>query len=242
MKKLSLLLVLAFLGTISFAQKTTKNQQYFDFATTFGKGQTSLAASYVYDWKLGKKKKFAIGIGGRLTSTFGTNNQFFTAGPANLTRGTSVPFVIMFSKQKIQNIDTLTVSSPSTTALNFTINLSYNLSSKLTAGFNIDAIGFTFGKKSSGVLVTNGNAQIESVAKPSSFNLLLTSDNDLGTLNSEFFVKYKLNNRWGVRAVFQHLFTEYKTTTIKQTAPDGTKVDRFRNINNNIGLGISYAL
>lgn len=242
MKRISLLSIAFFICVFSNAQKTAKKPQYFDFATTFGAGQSSIAASYVYDWQLGKKKKFAIGIGGRLTNSFGSNLEYTTAGPAKLTRGTNTPFAVVFAEQKSQNWDTLTVKNPFTSALNFTVNFSYNFSSKLSGGFNIDLIGLTVGSKSTAVLVTNGIAKTESVAKPTTFNLLLTGDNDLGTLNSEFFVKYKLNNRWALRGVFQYLFTEYNTTNIKQIAPDGTQVTRFRNKANNIGIGISYTL
>jgi len=70
--------------------------------------------------------------------------------------------------------------------------------------------------------------------------VLLTGDNDYGSLNSEFFLKYKLSQRWGVRAIYQFYFAEYKTKTIKQTAPDGTLVDRFRNKANTYGAGLSY--
>jgi len=69
---------------------------------------------------------------------------------------------------------------------------------------------------------------------------LLTGDNDYGSLNSEFFLKYKLSGRWDLRAVYQFFFAEYKTQTIKQIAPDGTEVDRFRNKANLFGLGVSY--
>ena len=56
----------------------------------------------------------------------------------------------------------------------------------------------------------------------------------------EFFVKYKIDNRWSLKTAYQFLFIEYKTETVKQRAPDGTLVDRFRNKANTLGLGVSY--
>jgi hypothetical protein len=54
---------------------------------------------------------------------------------------------------------------------------------------------------------------------------------------------YAINlSKWGVRAIYQFLFNEYKTTSIFQTAPDGTIVNRFRSKTNNLGIGISYTL
>jgi hypothetical protein len=52
---------------------------------------------------------------------------------------------------------------------------------------------------------------------------LLTGDNDIGSLNSEFFFKYKIDNRWGIKAVYQFYFAEYETRTVKQIAPTAQK-------------------
>ncbi len=83
---------------------------------------------------------------------------------------------------------------------------------------------------------------MEPAARPASFNLLLTGDHDLGSLNSEFFLHYQLNKTWGIRAIYEFLFVEYKTSSVRQIAPDGTIVDRFRNKVNTFGLGLSYHL
>ena len=129
---------------------------------------------------------------------------------------------------------------PFINALNATANLGYHFSDRFYGGINIDVLGFSFGRKSSAILTSNGNTATEPKAKPTAFNLLLTGDNDLGSLNSEFFLKYRIADKWSVKGVYQFLFAEYKTTSIYQTAPDGTTVDRFRNKANNFGVGVSY--
>ncbi len=204
-----------------------------------GSSRSTLALSYVHNWKLGKKQKWEAGLGARFTTAFGTKQEYTTA-PARLARGTTVPFVIVFAEQKIENWDTLTVQRPLVNSLNISANFGYNFSSQWSAGFNIDLIGFAFGRKTSAILTSNGITKTETAAKPASFNVLLTGDLDYGNLNSEFFIKYKLNNRWAVRGIYQFYFSEYKTTTIKQIAPDGTEVDRFRQKANNFGAGVSY--
>jgi hypothetical protein len=218
---------------------TTTRQQLADLAFTAGESQGSAAASYIHNWVIGKNKKWELGYGVRFTSYFGTKKDFITA-PARLARSTTFPFAIVFAQQLEKNFDTLSVQRPFTNSLNFSANVGYRLSKKLTGGFNIDLIGFTFGRTSAAVLTSNGVTQTEAAAKPSHFNLLLTGDNDLGSLNSEFFLRYQLNQRWYLRAVYQFLFVEYKTASVKQTAPDGTEVYRFRNKANNFGLGVSY--
>lgn len=236
-------LLIAILSAPVFSQvnKADKKDRFVDLAATIGSSRGAVAASYVYNWKLGKKKKWEAGIGARLTSSFGTKQEFTTA-PARLTRTTTIPFLIVFAGQKTENWDTLTVQRPWVNSLNATANFAYNFNSKWQAGFNIDLIGFAFGRTSAAVLSSNGITRTEPLAKVSNFNVLLTGDLDYGNLNSEFFLKYKLNDRWGVRAVYQFLFNEYKTTTIKQTAPDGTEVDRFRSKANNFGVAVSYQL
>ncbi len=230
-------------GTLLSANaQSSKNQaanRFADFSTVFGESETALSASYVYNWQLGKKKNWEAGLGLRLTSYFGQKKDFVTA-PANLARSTTAPFLIVFADQLTQNWDTLQVQRPFSNSLNLSGNFGYNFSKKLSVGFNIDIIGFTVGRTTSAVLTSNGVTKTEIAAKPSPFNLLLTGDNDLGSLNSEFFLKYRIDNHWAIKADYQFLFVEYTTTTIKQTAPDGTMVDRFRNKSNLLGVGVSY--
>lgn len=224
---------------ISQTEKLPSINSFIDLAGTVGESQGAAAASYVHNWRLGTKKKWEIGYGVRWTSYFGVKTDFTTA-PGRLARSTTFPFVIVFAGHETQNEDTLQAQRPFTNSINLSANFGYNFNSRWSAGFNIDVVGFTFGRTTSGILTSNGTSRTESSAKPAPFNILLTGDNDYGSLNSEFFLKYQLNSRWAVKADYQFIFVEYKTTTIKQTAPDGTMVDRFRNKANTFGVGVSY--
>ncbi|MEO8770229.1 MAG: hypothetical protein ABI402_09100 [Ferruginibacter sp.] len=240
MKKcFAIFIMLISVVAVQAQKKPTLINQFADITATVGQSQGSVAAAYVHNWKFGKHKRLEAGLGLRWTSYFGSMTKFTTA-TARLARTTTTPFAIVFAGQKYENQDTLTVQRPFTNSVNVSINLGYNFSSKWNAGFNIDLVGFTFGSKSSAILKSNGITKTEPTAKPAGFNVLLTGDNDYGSLNSEFFLKYKLNKRWGIKAVYQFLFVEYKTENIKQVAPDGTMVDRFRNKANNFGAGVSY--
>lgn len=238
MKKQIINLFLILITNQLLAQTKTTSQ-LIDLAATAGSSRGAVALSYVYNWQLGKKQKWTIGLGTRFTSAFGNKQDFITA-PAKLSRTSTIPFITVLSGQQEKNWDTLTVQRPLVNSLNLTANFGYQFSSRWNAGFNIDLIGFAFGRTSPAILTSNGSTTTEPTAKPSSFNLLLTGDLDHGNLNSEFFVGYKLNGRWSVRAVYQFIFTEYKTTNTKQIAPDGTEVSRFRLKANNFGLAASY--
>lgn len=242
MKKTAIVLfsLIVLSASVIAQNKPYSRNQFVDITGTIGNSQGSGAAAYVYNWKLGKKKKIETGLGVRWTTYAGTKKDFLTAGPAKKTRTSTTPFLIFFAGQEEQNFDTLAVQRPLTNSLNLSVNLGYNLSPKWYAGFNIDLIGFSFGRKGSGILTSNGFTTTDPEVKPASFNVLLTGDHDRGTLNSEFFVKYKLDDRWALKAVYQFIFVEYETGTRKQTFSDGSTNDRFRNKANNFGLGVAY--
>jgi hypothetical protein len=236
-------LFLIFYLSILHAQKIedVRIDRYVDFAGTIGKSQGTVSASYVHNWKLWKKKRWEIGYSARWSSYFGANTAFITA-PARLARTNTTPFLIFFAGQRKETQDTLTVERPFTNSMNVAVNFGYNFSNRWSAGFNIDMIGYTFGRKSRAILTSNGHEQTEPAARPASFNLLLTGDHDRGSLNSEFFLRYHTNGRWNIRAIYEFLFVEYKTRSVKQIAPDGTVVDRFRNKVNTFGIALAYQL
>ena len=215
--------------------------RFLDLSGTIGDKEGTVSSSYVNNWRIGKSRKFEVGLGARATFYSGADKEFYTA-PARLARSTTIPFLIVLAGHEEQNTDTLTVHKPSVFSLNISANLGYQFASKWYGGINIDLIGFSLGSASSASLLSNGIVSMENQAKPAHFNLLLTGDNDYGSLNSEFFVKYKISQRWQLKALYQFYFAEYKTTTIYQTAPDGTMVYRFRNKVNAFGIGVSYDL
>ncbi len=225
-----------FITTQANAQKSNSTDKSASFTVAFGSKQFSTALAYQHLFKLGKKQKAQIGLGARFTSNFG-NNLYYTTAPAKLTSGKTGP-AVFFADDLPQNIDSVLFKKSQVNALNISINLAYNIYKKITIGFNIDAIGFSFGGKQSGTYFANSTGSA-TVAKATSFNALLISDNDKGSLNSEFYALYKLDNKWGVKLGFQFLFTEYTTATKVQTTPDGKENDRFRNKASGISLGVT---
>ncbi len=221
------------------AQKNNAIDKSASFTVAFGSNQFSTALSYQHLWKIGKKQKWGVGGGLRLTNNFG-NNLYYTTAPAKLTSGKTGPSVL-FADNLPQNIDSVLLKKLQVNALNLSINFTYTIYKKITLGFNIDAIGFSFGGKQNGLYLGNGGTGAATTAKPTGFNILLVSDNDKGTVNSEFFAQYKFNNKWGAKLGFQFLFTEYTTDTKVQTTPDGQKNDRFRNKASGISIGVTHS-
>jgi len=236
LRVVSLILFVFVLSTSSFAQEGRTVDQ-LDGTFSFAKYQGALSVHYSHLWKIGKSKKLAIGVGGRITSYLGANQYYITA-PAKITSGSSGPFVI-FKENIDENIDSLLIKSPQVTMINVSINIEYQIAARFTAGFNIDAIGFSFGADQS-VNYINGFTGKNTSAKPTYFNALLISDNDHGSLNSELFVKYKFSSKWSVRTGAQFLFTEYTSETEVQQYPEPN--DRFRRKSLLFSLGVNYKI
>ncbi len=238
MLKINTLLVLILLSISLIAQKSkkTSTQNIADLSFGVGSSQVNIAASYIHLWSVGKKQKLKLGIGGRFTSSFATD-KYYTTANAKLTSGKTGPSVL-FADDLPQNVDSFFVGKTQINALNISFNSEYTLSKKLSIGFNIDLLGFSFGASKNGTYINNGKNSIVG-SKPSSFNALLISDNDIGSLNSELFIQYKLNNKWSLRGGTSFLFNEY-TTNSKVQQINGISNDRFRYKSLYVLVGVSY--
>jgi hypothetical protein len=202
-----------------------------------GNTEGTAAVSYNFDKNFGKKHRLVAGFGARFTSYLGKNQYYITA-PAELTSGDTGPHVIF--KENIEaNIDTFLIKSAQVNSLNLMITLGYNFSERLQVRFNIDVIGFSFGKDANGNYINGSEGSMEN-SSPSDFNLLLVSDNDKGSLNSQFFGRYMLNDKWGIKGGIQFHFTEYTTDTEVQQYPEPN--DRFRNKSLMFMAGVSFRL
>lgn len=238
---LSLTAVMLLMSNVVTAQKKgpVSVNRFADVTLGFGSSQVTAAASVVHNWKLGKREKWEAGLGVRFTGYF-ASDQYFKTAPAKLTSGKTGP-AVLFADDIDANIDSVLFPKAQVNSLNLSFNFGYNVTSKLSVGFNIDAIGFSFGKKQPGTYYANNFATgVPVSAKPTGFNLLLISDNDLGSLASEFFARYRWNDAWAVKLGFEFFFAEYTTSTKVQTTPGGDMNDRFRKKMPGVGIGVTY--
>jgi hypothetical protein len=170
----------------------------------------------------GTSRRFSIGVGLRHSTHIGTKQEFTTAPPEFST------------DEKL--VDTLTLANSSVTSLNLALDFRYKVFKKLSIGFNIDAIGFSFGPDQTGNLVASPVA-FSAKAKPTSLNVLLIGDNDIGTLNSEFYLVYHATEKLGLKLGLSYLFTEYSTD---RKYVSGIDNDRYRNKSMGGALGVQY--
>jgi hypothetical protein len=241
MKKIIMLIMLgAFASGLLhnvFAQGLGSTSKFVDLGVGVGKSEGSLIVAFNIDRSLGKSRKFVVGFGGRLTSYLGKNQYYITA-PANITSGSTGP-AVLFKENIDTNIDTFLIKTSWVNSFNAFVTLGYNLSERLMLRFSIDAIGFSIGNKVTGNYINGSYGSIEP-ASPTALNVLLVSDNDRGSLNSEFFGRYLLNDTWGIKFGAQFHFTEYKTESDVQQFPEAN--DRFRRKSLMVSAGVSYKL
>ena len=250
MKKLSIVVILLALAFNLQAQKKknpylkqTTSEAGISLATSGELSMVTLSANQY--WGVGRKKRnFKLGLGARLTSSFGGDGIVYMTAPAKLTSGKTGPSVF-FSEQVPQNIDTLKLDATQVNAINLFLALRYDFKKKWGVEFNIDLAGFSFGGSQSSILTygENSNATRSVNSKPSSKNLLLISDNDIGSLNSELVISYLYKNKIKFKVLASFLFNEYTVDNpVLYTNSIGTVVDAetYRTKALAFGIGANY--
>ncbi|MGD1841716.1 MAG: hypothetical protein ACFB0B_12580 [Thermonemataceae bacterium] len=177
-----------------------------DFTLGVYEGGVSMALAGYRLHPVAFNGKLQLGYGLRFSNYFGSEVDYITA-PADVTEGN------LFTAPNDDRLDTLQLGNAQTNALNAAVYVVYTLTDRWGVGFNIDLIGVSFGADQAGVFTANseGRSTTEVDASVSNFNLLLTGDYDRGSLNSELYVYYLLNDRWALRGGFTYLFSEYTT-------------------------------
>jgi hypothetical protein len=210
---------------------------YINGSVGLGSKQFAGALSWENLHGLGKKKNLKIGYGVRFNTYSGSDQKYLTA-PAKITG------VSNFNN----SYDTVSFKKAQSNSINLALFFQYTLFKKLDLGFNIDAIGFSFGGNSTGDYTTNKykpsdmpniiKFETTTSAKPSPINALLVGDNDLGMLSSEFMARYWITEKLAVKLGFNYLFTEYTTDKMLR----GGTNDRYRNKSGLIEVGVSLKI
>ncbi len=219
-------LLISFSALAQTEEKTAVSSKnlYAELGLAAGSGfSPSLSVQRLFG--IGKSKKFKLGFGLRFTSFIG-NKITATTAPADLTSDEN-------------KVDDFVLETAQSNFLNTAIYLQYSISPKLDIGFNIDALGLSFGGEQHGDFSSKraGVAKVHSTAKPTQTNILLVGDNDRGSLNSEIFLRYWFNDKWAIKAGASYTFVEYTTT--QKMAFDN---DRFRHKSMMGMIGVTYRL
>jgi hypothetical protein len=233
-------------NTSESAKVSYRQQHIVGLSTSYSTGNFAAALDWSHLHGIGKgKKRFKIGYGIRYTGYIGADKQYTTA-PSKFT-STVQSLGTLFSETILDNIDTLTINNTGqTNSVNVSVHLEYTLGKGMRTdlGFNIDAIGYSFGTKKIGTItssVLDASSPPVIEATPTKLNLLLTSDNDIGSLNSEFYLRrWNKQKNLALKVGFTFYFSEY-TTTEKLSFDNGRILnDRFRYKSSMAMIGICW--
>lgn len=222
MKKM-LAVLTAFITSQAIAQSpvSARLQSGYDLGMAYSTGNYNPSAAYYQLINIGDRKLFAVGWTVRLGVFHGDNLNYYTA-PARLTRE-KTGFSALGAPLVIRNIDTVRYDYVTMTSASVGVRAQVNLG-KLTIGASADLLGLTFGKKrvgryksSTGQFVVSDKdstripfqgASVFQSSRPSTLNIRLLGDNDRGTLSTEVYARYSINQRFGIKVAYQFLTTE----------------------------------
>jgi hypothetical protein len=242
-----IIFVFQVVSSVGFCQSDLpfeKKNTYADLAVSASQKASSIALSWYKSFTpLSKLPRLHMGLGLRVTG-FLAANRFYTTAPAKYTSPIQNPFTIL-SRNIIENIDTITTATTITYFLNLAASFEYSLTTRLSTGCNIDLAGMSFGPSERFDIISSvydpGQSPV-AIARPTKYNLLLTSDNDYGSLNSEFYLRYQQTARIGLKVGLTFLFNEFKTSE-KFSFDNGRIVnDRYRFKSTMVLFGASYKL
>lgn len=229
MKKVIIFVVILINAIVTHAQVKVSA----GFNAALGDKKNATHAWGRYEWGFGKQKAIRIG-GGLRFSHFNAYKGLYLTAPMRLTQ-------VNYSPDNA-NIDTLRIAESRHLFTNLYLILGYTFKEKLDLRFSIDLVGVSFGSTVSAEHITNYKANPNPKytivnAKPTPLNLLLVSDNDVGSLNSEFTAGYWINEKYLIFGGYSFLFAEY--TTEKAIRNDN---QRFR-LKGHLGtIGVAYRI
>jgi hypothetical protein len=238
-----ILVVLTLFGSLQADSQSYRETSYWEGTLNAGDRDFAAALSWHHLHGFGKgKQRFKVGYGLRLTSYFNAQADYVTA-PAKYTSGKE-SLGALFSENRTANFDTVRFTLAQVNFLNAAVYLTYTppvLKDRLDIGMNIDVLGISIGQQQGGTYKTGiFNSAVKGT--PTFINLLLISDSDRGSLNSEWYLRYWISARWAVKAGYEFLFTEYTLDRAVQQIPNSNDTnDRFRNKSSMLLLGLTFA-
>ena len=166
-------------------------------------------------WGLDRGGRFQVGLGARASYYWAAENDFDRQNGPDAS-----------------SANVLRVSQPRLLALNLGFHLRARVAGPVRVGFNLDALGASFGPERLGVFgFDQPGLAFVATAKPVQANILQGGDPDRGSLNSELYLSVALPRGLSVRGAWSHLVTAYQV--------DDVRYRRFRNL---AALGLSYQL
>lgn len=203
------------------AQSLSDVPTVYSASVAIGSGITTFSGAAARSVYVGTSDRFRVGLNVRATAA--TTNELGLApiDPRGVVGATS---------------DTLAVSASMAT-INIGVNAVVDITERLHGGLNIDVFGFGTGPSTSAAYYATPGATAAAVStKPTGLNIFAGGTGDRGSLNSEFFLSWTLNDRSTLRGGLSHQVLEYEVTVDDVPA---SSASRFRRYSNLVFVGIT---
>lgn len=215
------LLTSALVSSVAAAQSLSDVPTTYIGSVAIGSGITTLSGAAARSVYVGTSDRFRVGLNIRATAA-STNG--FNLAPVD-PRGAIGP-----------TTDTLSVSGTVLT-LNLGVNARIDITERLYAGLNLDMFGATTGPRENGAYRATPGGTAKAVStKPTGANIFAGGTGDRGSLNSEFFLAWTLNDRTALRGGLSHQLVEYDVNVEDVTSA----ASKFRRYANLVFVGITF--
>ncbi|GAB3563509.1 hypothetical protein GCM10027578_07320 [Spirosoma luteolum] len=237
MKKVLLaVLLLATVPGLAQSPVSARLSSGYDLGMAYTTDRYNPSLAYYQLLNIGQHKLFSVGWTLRFGAFYGDNINYTTA-PARLTRG-KTGFAALSADEIPANIETVRFDYAVLTSANVGVRAQINLG-RLELGGSADLIGLTLGRTRTGRFLNSaGRFRVDSAttapftganafqaARPTRFNARMLGDNDMGSLSTELFARFRINQRIAIKAGYQWQTTEMKVSNRDVVADN----DRYRN-------------
>jgi opacity protein-like surface antigen len=169
------------------AQSIGDAPNLWDVAVANGSGATTVSAAL--------SRSTYVGSSDRLKGGFTVRGTFIT-GTVDLEPR---------DPRGIGSHDDVLTAPTGALLINVGFNAGYEFSPRLLVGMNLDVFGISIGGNARATLhPAGGGAPVAITVQPDSPNLFAGGSGDRGSLNSEFFVHWSLNDRYAIRGGLSH--------------------------------------
>lgn len=212
------------------------HHKVWDIKGVYFTGRYGVSSSYMKYKAMDLNKKWFLGIGIHATLSMLSQQQYTTAATRVIKNSTNW-FAFTFPDIE-EKVDTLIMNQSFILTGNLYVALQYRFNTHHEVGVHIDLAGASFGIPASAQLISSKlpGMKAEQSAMPSLFNYTLLSSNNHGSLYYALIYRYWFNDRLGVNASVNYVYTEFRTDS--KILYDNS---RFRNKGYCFMLGISYA-
>lgn len=212
------------------------HHKVWDMKGVYFTGRYGASSSYIKYKKIGLEKKWQYGFGIHATLSFLSQKDYTTA-PTSVIKKSKNWFAFTFSDIE-ERVDTVVINQSFNLFGNIYLALQYRFNLQHELGLQIDLFGASFGLPTSAILISSElpSKSASQTALPTLFNYTLIGSNNRGSLLYTLNYRYWFNDRLGVNASFNYVYTEYRTYD-KLVFENS----RFRNKSFCFMLGISYA-